>query len=136
MNAPILDLDLPQPTPAQFYPPDRGYKWAQKTHARLSQYFSQFQKTYNSAGQGVGPTIASADTITVTAAIHHVTGTASIRQINLGAQQFSGAVHLIADGAWKLVTGGNINVAMTPVVGQHITIVLDNLMTPAIWFPG
>lgn len=79
----------------------------------------------------VGPVIPAATTIKVTAAYHHVSGTAAIKNIT-APPGFKGAIHLIPDGLFTTVTGGNIGLATTAVVGKIITLVFDG----SKWWPS
>ena len=78
--------------------------------------------------------IVSATTISITNAgqIFHVSGTAAIATINLPLTSFIGSVTIIPDGAFTLVTGGNIAVASTAVVGKAMTLHYDG----AAWYPS
>ncbi len=69
-------------------------------------------------------TIASAATITVTAPIHGVSGTAAISTIN-GILDGQGVV-LIPSGIFTLATGGNIAAARTAAVGKAIDLRMAN----------
>ena len=72
----------------------------------------------------IGPALASAATLRVTAKYHHVTGTAAIKNI-IPPAGFKGDLHLIPDGLWTLVTGGNIGLASAPAVGKVVTLIYD-----------
>lgn len=87
-----------------------------------------FQPAVAQINETVGPAIASATTITITNAIHHVTGTTEIDKINV-PQGFSGSVKLIPDGAFTTAVvaapNGNIAKASTAVVGQVMILTYD-----------
>lgn len=86
----------------------------------------------NSAVQGVGPDIASAADISVTHPIHHVTGTNPIATIN-PPPGFSGPIWLIADGAFSLISGGNIAAPVTAVVDTVVQLIFDP--GTEMWYP-
>ena len=81
--------------------------------------------------QAVGDDIASAASITLSARIHHVTGTSVISTIS-AEPSFSGLAYLIADATWTLATGDNIARASAPVVGQVVGILFDP--KTALWY--
>lgn len=89
----------------------------------------------NPPGGYLGPNIASSATVTPTAPLHHVTGTASITTIALPYTGFVGAITFIADGAWTMTTGGtagtDISTVVTAVSGQALDMVYDG----TIWNP-
>lgn len=87
-----------------------------------------FQPAVAQINQTVGGAIASANTITVTNAIHHVTGTTLIKTINL-PQGFSGSITLIPDGAFTTDATGNIAIASTAVVGKALILTYDPATT-------
>jgi hypothetical protein len=91
------------------------------THARNKYganiaWASAGTENYATLIQGVGAALASAATLApnLDSDAHHVTGTVTITAINLANDAtvnrvFGGAVlKLIADGAWALATGGNV----------------------------
>lgn len=87
----------------------------------------------NNAQTVIGPVIPSAASIALSASIHHVSGTAAIKNITPLPNSF-GPASLIADGAWSLVAGGNIGVSapVTATVGRHIHLIYDG----ANWYPA
>jgi hypothetical protein len=78
--------------------------------------------------------IASASAIQIEEAgqIFHVSGTAAIDTIFLASTSFRGSVTIIPDGAFTLVTGGNIGKASTAVVGRTMTLHYDG----SFWYPS
>lgn len=109
-------------------------EWHHTSSRYLNRKLNEFQEQSNTQVQGVGATIASSATITVSAAIHHVTGSDTITTINAPAG-FSGPVHLLADGTFSLGTGGNINLARGPYsVGQVAIVVYDP--ATGMWSPN
>jgi hypothetical protein len=109
-------------------------EWHHTSSRYLNKKLNEFQEQSNTQVQGVGATIASTATITVSAAIHHITGANTITTINAPAG-FSGPVHLLADGAFSLGIGGNINLARGPYsVGQVAILVYDP--ATAMWSPN
>jgi hypothetical protein len=72
----------------------------------------------NPPGGYLGPTIASAATITLSAPAHKISGTAEITTINPPYTGFVGNVTLIALAAFTVATGGNIAKAGTAVANQ------------------
>lgn len=107
--------------------------WAQSfanwTLLRLQEVRTQI----NTQVQGVGVPLASAATITPVAAIHHVTGAAAIANITV-PPGFSGNIWLIPDGAWTLVTGGNIAINAQAVVSKVMNVCWDP--NAALWYPS
>lgn len=96
---------------------------------------SFYQQVVNPGGAtnfAVGPNIASAATIAPTFGVQHVTGTTPISTITPPWPGFTGAITLIPDGAWTLVTGGNINSAYTAIVGSPVVVEFDG----SKWFPN
>jgi len=96
----------------------------------------------NTQVQGVGEVIAADDTITVSSAIHHVTGTTTITTILVPTQQvgmsaisaptkdratpaFTGPIWLWADDGFSVVTGGNISAPRTYAAGESANLVFD-----------
>ena len=113
--------------PAPIGPPTHatGRKYDADLSIALSGYFRQVNAQLNSQVQGFGAAIASATTITLTNANHHITGTNAVKTINVPAA-FSGPVFLVADGAFSLTTGGNIAVAAGPfTAGQLVVLSFD-----------
>ena len=70
-------------------------------------YFRQLFNTINNAGQGFGPDLASAATISPTSTIHVVTGTNTVSQINI-PPGFNGPLYLISHDGFSVTTGDNI----------------------------
>ena len=77
-------------------------------------------------------TIASAATLKISAPIHHVSGVSAISNITGMPKNFTGPVWLIPDGAWTLVTGGNIARAANASVNRVMLVVFDGVN----WYPG
>lgn len=72
-------------------------------------------------GGSVGAALVSATTIAPVSQMTHVSGTAAISTIVLPASysnKVGGCLTLIADGAWKTITGGNISTAINATVGM------------------
>jgi hypothetical protein len=82
----------------------------------------------------VGPTIASATTVTVTSRVHHVSGTAAIVTMNPPFPGFQGTVTLIADGLFTWTAAGNIFVAGTSTAGNGRA--LSFFYDGAKWYPS
>lgn len=82
----------------------------------------------------VGAAVASAGTITPTAAVFHITGTAAIQVINAPSGFVTTILYVIPDAAFTLITGGNIMIASTGVVGKLMTLVYDTVTTK--WYPS
>jgi hypothetical protein len=76
----------------------------------------------------IGAVLVAAPTIKVHAQFHHVAGTAAIKDIIAPSGFTGGAIHLIPDGLWTTVTGGNIGVATTAVVGKVLALIFDGAM--------
>jgi hypothetical protein len=78
--------------------------------------------------------VASASTISFESAgqIFHISGTAAIAIITVFPSSFRGEVTVIPDGAFTLVTGGNIAKASTAVVNQPMTLYYDG----NLWYPS
>lgn len=85
----------------------------------------------NSQVQSVGAVLKSAATLSLTNPIHHVSGTAAIKNIE-APDGFTGPAWLIPDGAWSTVTGGNIGLASVAVIGRALMVVFDG----DTWWPG
>lgn len=73
----------------------------------------------------VGSTIASGATIKLTGRIHSVSGTETISTITPPPNGFSGLAILLALGAWKLDTAGNVAKASQPAVGTALFLVYN-----------
>lgn len=80
--------------------------------ADQQQYFGQIAGAFNNSGQGFGPNIASATTISPTSTIHVVTGTATIKTINI-PPGFNGPLYLVSQNGFSTTTGGNIAQGVT-----------------------
>jgi len=89
-------------------------------------------------GVRVGSALPSAATITPTAPIHHVTGTAQILTITapgaLAQSGMGGCVALIPDGLWTTSSSGNIALASTAVVSKQLTMCWDSGTSK--WYPS
>jgi hypothetical protein len=108
-------------------------RWNKRSSRYIQDKLNEFQGQLNSQVQGVGAVIASAATITVSAAMHHITGVAAIATINAPAG-FSGPVFLFADGAFSVTTGGNILLARGPYTPGQLVILAYDPAT-AKWSP-
>lgn len=82
----------------------------------------------------VGPTIASAATISITNRVHHVTGAAAIVTMNPPFPGFQGWVTLIADGIFTWTAAGNIFVLGTATAGNGRA--LSFFYDGAKWYPS
>lgn len=80
----------------------------------------------------LGSNVASANTITPTGALFHVTGTTLIKTINVPYTGFTGTITIIPDGAFTTDTSGNIATASTAVAGQVMTMTYDGTK----WYPS
>ena len=98
---------------------------------QLLSYLGLVTEQLNSQVQGVGSVVASATSIALSAAIHHVSGTTAIQTIVVPAR-FTGPVFLIPDAVWTLITGGNIAKAATAVVSRLMTLIFDG----TLWYPS
>lgn len=96
----------------------------------------------NTQVQGVGELLTANADITVSSAIHHVTGSTTITTITLPTQQvgmtaigavtrdratpaFTGPVWLIADDGFSVGTGGNISAGRTYAAGEAAALIFD-----------
>ena len=85
----------------------------------------------NPPGGVVGPVLASANDVTITHPIHHVSGALAIQNLLPPFPGFIGDITLIPDGAFTTVATGNIGAAATAVVGRTVTMTFDGLK----WYP-
>lgn len=118
----------------QFPPaPQPQDDWTSNFMRWLRPVLEAIRQQVNTQVQQLGESIASARTITVTSAIHHVTGTTAIHRIN-PPTGFTGDVRLIPDAAFTLGTGdgGNIAKASTAVVGRTLVVTYDGTN----WYPS
>ena len=106
---------------------DHATDFANWTVLRLGEIRTQV----NTQVQGVGPVLISAPTITPTAAISHVSGTAAISNITV-PPGFSGNIWLIPDALWTMVEGGNIASAVSAVVNRVLEMTWDP--TDGLWY--
>ena len=129
--------DLPVPDQKLFYPPGRGYEHAKQLYGVLRKWTAEISDVVSTHGQNKGqtPTIAAAATITVTAEIMHVSGTAQINKI-VTPPNFGGSVTLIADDLWSLVVlaQGNIAKAFSPTKNQAV--ILTQSPNTMMWYPN
>ena len=79
-----------------------------------------------------GGVIASALTINPKSNIVFVSGTAAIQTITVPYFGFSGSVTLLPTGAFTTITGGNIAIASTAVVGKALTMTIVG----STWYPS
>ena len=73
---------------------------------------------------GFGSVVASAPTIALTSNFHHISGTAAIKNI-VSPPGVQGLITLVPDGAWTMVTGGNIALSVTAVVNKILHVAFD-----------
>ena len=88
-------------------------------------YFQQLQTNMNQNASLQGPDIAAAATITPTAYMHVVTGSATITTINVPLN-FQGALILVAQDGFTLSVGGNISLptgALNVQIGTYVQLV-------------
>ena len=95
----------------------------------------------NGAGiefENLGTAVASATTMTLSAPVTHITGTATINSIsvisNCNTAGFICHITLIPDGIWSTNTAGNIAAATTAIVGKPILFWYDP--STAKWYPS
>lgn len=99
----------------------------------LRSHFREITNQLNSQVQTFGKPIMASPTISLSNALHHITGTATIETIK-APNGFSGPVWLIADAAFQLGTSGNIALAQGPfTVGQAVQVAFDN--GTGKWYP-
>jgi hypothetical protein len=148
MNSPLKTVNLPDappdyPTSPTIAPSFSNLvqqvvkltKWARDFTLKGKGTLGDMTTQLNTQVQGIGQPLASANTITVSSAIHHVTGSAMINQINPAGNGFSGPIWLIADGGFTLGTGGNIALARGPFnVGQSVQLVYDPAIGSGTWY--
>ena len=133
MNKVIRLLELPKVKPEHLRPPHRGLHYFSDLTKALESRINELLTAHNTATQGVGPAITSAPTISVSNAIHPVSGTATVTTIT-ASPGFSGPIYLLAKGAFSLGTGGNIAVAKGPFsAGEHVALVYNDL--EGMWYP-
>lgn len=77
-------------------------------------------------------TLASSTTINPKANVVFVSGTAAIQNITVPYFGFGGSITLIPTGAWTTITGGNIAIASTAVVGKAMTMTIVG----STWYPS
>ena len=105
-------------------------KWASEQTRYLQTTLQNIKQQLNTQ-QSVGAVLPSAAAITVSSAVHHVSGAVAISTIN-APSGFSGPIWLWADGAFSITTGGNITLARGPfTVGQVVELVYDPIV--ALW---
>lgn len=135
---PVLPQPPDPPTKLAMSPELRGWlngvtKWCRDFYRAVQDDLTGVHDQINTGVQGVGDTLASAATITPDHPIHQVSGTAAISTITVPTG-FSGPVFLIPQGAWTLVTGGNIGLASTAAVGRVLMVVYD--YNAHLWYPA
>ena len=79
-----------------------------------------------------GGVIASALTINPKSNVVFVSGTAAIQNITVPYFGFSGSITLLPTGAFTTITGGNIALASTAVVGKALTMTIVG----STWYPS
>lgn len=87
--------------------------------------------------RGLGGTIASANSVTISASYdsYHVTGTAQINSISLGGYNWmEGMIYFIADGAWSFGSGGNVRPKTTGVRNVNEVVALMYDPTTELWY--
>ena len=133
MNKVIPPINLPIVRMEHLRPPMRGLNYLRDFTRAIKDHIDKLTTAANTATQGVGPAIASATTISVSNAMHHITGTNTINTIT-PSPGFSGGIDLIADGAFSLGTAGNIAIAKGPFgVGESVRLVWDDIQQ--MWYP-
>jgi hypothetical protein len=149
LASPRLRIDAPKlPTIDRDFQPDDERRWMAELVRRIHLWLGDVTLLLNSQVQSVGDPIASAATIEITNPMHHITGAATITQINVPTQQvgmaaigsttrdrsvsgFTGPLWLFSDGGFSLATGGNIAKAKSSAAGDCVHIVYDG----DLWFP-
>lgn len=118
----------------------RRENYDQELQRALKESLQDIINQLNSQVQGTGADIVAAENIRVTNAIHHVTGSATIRTIELPFEQigmasissitrnrkqtgFTGPIWLVSQGGFSLGTGGNISAAKTTSPGDCVNLV-------------
>jgi hypothetical protein len=84
----------------------------------------------------VAPTIASASTISPTKLVSFISGIAAVATITVPTNLTTtgGMLILIPTDLCSFITGGNIAIALTPVVGEAISLTYDATTTK--WYPS
>ena len=84
----------------------------------------------------MAPTIASASTIAPTKLVSFISGVAAVATITVPTNLTTtgGILILIPTGLCSFTTGGNIAIALTPVVGEAISLTYDATTTK--WYPS
>ena len=143
MNSPLAQDQIPNPPVIKGVDKYSGLsgavvgigKWAVEQTRYLQTTLQNIKQQLNTQVQGVGSVLASAAAITISSAIHHVSGVATISTIN-APTGFSGPIWLVADGAFAITTGGNIALARGPfTVGQVVMLVFDPAAGSGTWYP-
>jgi hypothetical protein len=144
MNQPLPQFQLPKPPTRLSLVRSPTYSdltkkmnehadWATRATVYFNTWANQAQRQLNSQVQGEGDVIASADAISPTNPIHHVSGNAAIKTIN-APSGFSGPIWLLMQGAPSFVTGGNIALAKGPFTpGQAVRVVYSQ--NTRMWYP-
>lgn len=139
MKRNVAPPPLDSPKQSEFYPPDRGYKWAKKMHEAFTNWSKEMSDQVSTHGQnrGVTPQVASAATLAVTAEIMHITGVAEIDLLTV-PPNFGGAIEFIPDDIFTLGVvappDGNIALAATAVVGKTMRLTFSPLTQ--LWYPS
>lgn len=111
------------------------YRWARERTSSDNKTLGDMQSQLNSQVQSYGAALDSTGgTLALTNPNHHVTGTGAVATIDPPAG-FSGPVFLVADGAFSLVTGGNIAVAAGPFTVNQL-VELDYDPATNQWYPA
>lgn len=144
-----LRLEAPElPTPPGAFGATEERHWMQEMIRRQKGWMAQATQQLNTQVQGVGADIESADVIEVTNAHHHITGAATITQINVPTRQvgmtdpaatsrdravsaFTGPLWLYSMGGFALGTGGNIAKAKASTAGDCVHLSFDG----DLWYP-
>lgn len=92
------------------------YDWGSKMNLFLANYLQQLAQNSNTATAFPGPDLVAAPTIAITNAFHHVTGSGVITTVNPPKDFAGGPIFLGNEGSWSLGVGGNIEVAVTPLL--------------------
>ncbi len=99
---------------------------------RLYEHLSSVVRQLNTGVQGFGADIAAAASITPSAYMHVVTGTAAISRIGTPPRYAGGPLVLIAADGFSLATGGNIASAAAVTAGTAV--VLNYHSRNKLWY--
>lgn len=133
MNKVLTRIVMPNFHEKEMQPPERGRRFLSEFVKKAQEGFDTVMQVVNTGVQGVGPSIASADKIAVSNAIHHITGTATVNTIT-PSPGHSGPVFLVSDDGFSVGTGGNIGMAKTYSAGQMAHLAFDDVKQ--MWYPA